>query len=529
MVTLWIRRDRLNMFGTLKAGKKNNAGSMVFVEDNRPNRGTSGSPHIACKSCREKKLKCTGEPGGCKRCKSVNASCEYPSPTEDKRGNRSRRSTLPPATRQTPPPSSKIVVPQPVLEYPRSDVQSAMLGIESTNPNDLNLDFTVPSFVDTALSTSLDDEFAMMDDGSLMERISPNRSSSEEDPGFLSGHFDLDLLPELDSAFDPSQLADTSDSDNNFSAGTSLNSGPDAALLDTLLLPAARWQHTGAPVDFMTSSAMKPSQTIIRPRIHRTASSTPSSSSSSSSMGMNGPGQDTPMTSISGQQPLKRQSPDPSSSGSDSDSRNSQCRCIERALRLLERLPSLSSTSSTSSSRSGSDESPDGMDIAFECGDPPQPRPRTNGPGGPTFISAGSLFLSHFSRYVAVYSTVSSCQICLHKSSFAMVLLMLAQRLTSRVKLLLRQHSPIRKGDNKDLIAAANAKYTLTVGEHAVEYEDMTPLLSTLLAGKICRLAACIARVKAICVAARWTVYARGFEALELPLRERMGELEIMM
>lgn len=43
------------MFGTLKVGKRNKSGSMVFIEDNRPNRGMLGSPHVACKNCRDKK------------------------------------------------------------------------------------------------------------------------------------------------------------------------------------------------------------------------------------------------------------------------------------------------------------------------------------------------------------------------------------------------------------------------------------------------------------------------------------------
>ncbi|KAI2628697.1 hypothetical protein GGR54DRAFT_358513 [Hypoxylon sp. NC1633] len=521
------------MFGTLKAGKKNNAGSMVFVEDNRPNRGTSGSPHIACKSCREKKLKCTGEPAGCKRCKSVNGTCEYPSPTEDKRGNRSRRATQSSTPSREPSISTGNLAHQSGPEFQHPSLQSSMPGFESTNNDEMNLDFTVPSFIDTSMLGNLDEQFAMtmMDDGSL---ITPPISLSNDDQGFFSGNFDVDLLPELDSAFDPSQLIETSsDSDNNFSTGTSLASHSESALLEALIPPGAHWQKAGLPADFLPSYGSKLSQNAIRPRIHRTTSSTPSQSSSKGHAKRHG--QDTTMSDGGAQQALKRPSPESYSSGSDSDS---PCRCIERALRLLEKLPKLSSSSSTSTSSGGSS-SPDPMEVNFEgvvgtslsstsTSSTTASRSRTaNPPGSMTFVTAGALFLSHFSKYLAVFSSVSSCQACLRKSSFAMILLMLAQRLTSRIKLLLRQHSPMRQ--NKDTALVSNGKYTLNLGDHPVEYEDMTPLLSTLLAGKICRLAACISKLKAICVSARWSAYAKGFEALETPLRERMAELESMM
>lgn len=394
------------------------------------------------------------------------------------------------------------------------------------NGDDLDLDFPVPPFPDTALDENLGGDFTMMNDESLLEHITGGSrgSPSDEDLGIFSGNYDVDVLPELDPALDTARHGDaSSDSDRTFSADTSVSTRPESMFLDNIILPTPRWQKNGASVEFDPRSASRSSQTSARTRPHRMNSLTPSLPSARDHAKRRSAG--TPATARAAQPMLKRPSPESVSSDSESDSLTAPCRCIERALRLLEKLPSLNNPSSQ---RAGGDQSPEWPYPTLESGGAPSPRLRSNTFGN-TFISAGAPFLSHFSRYMTIFSAVSSCQACLRKSSFVMILLMLAQRLTSHVKVLLRQHSPVRNGSAGDGVGSNGGKFTLTIGEHPVEYEDLQPLLSTLLAGKICRLAACIARVKGVCVGARWNAYARGFEALEGPLKERMGELEIMM
>jgi hypothetical protein len=381
------------------------------------------------------------------------------------------------------------------------------------------MDFSLPSFPHPGLAGGLYDDLHDTDLAGFLESIEHDKNPDIEDPGFFQQPFEADALADLAlPAIDLAHYAtSSSDSDTDFGAGTSLGDKTDSTFMDLLLAPQAQWQHRdgSSSQDSMSISSKNTSKSGSRTSRTSTAPSKPTSSL--------GQGRSPLTATLQPQtQPNKRSSPD-SSSGSDSDSSGGQCRCSDRALRLLEKLPDIGNGSGSSPSSGGSSESSSPermMDISF----PPEVHSRaTTNMTKAHFVHAASLFLGHFSRYLAVFSTISQCQTCLRKSSFSMILLMLAQRLTGHVGLLLQKYAPTPGRESRE------QKMMLTIAESTIVYEDPLPLVSTLLVGKVCRLAACIARVKAVCVMARWGSYANGFDALEAPLRERMADLEAMM
>ncbi|KAJ2998230.1 hypothetical protein NUW58_g383 [Xylaria curta] len=509
------------MFGTLKAGKKNNAGSMVFVEQNKQSRSSPWSPHNACKTCRERKLKCTGEATGCKRCKSSNVRCEYPSPTvrEDRRGSKSRRVQVPAAAvGQEPPP----VVPNAQGQSSQGNNQRSPEKTMSTsleaNTRELDMDFSVSSFPDPGLPDVFYDELHSVNTTAFLENMEQDRNS-HEDPNILQHPFEGDLLADLElPPLDVTHYrTSSSDSDNSFSAGTSLGDNVDSTFMEVFLAPQVHWHQRDGPPSRDSPSISNKHTSSPRPRVNRpnTAPSKPTPSRSHSG---------SPFIAIFSETQPKSQPKSnslESSSGSDSESSARQCRCSDRALRLLEKLPNTSENSSSPPPSVGSSEllSPERMDTTF----PGEVKSGATNMTRAHFTQAATIFLGHFSQDLAVFSTISQCRSCLRKSSFSMILLMLAERLTSRITQLLQKYAHVPAKDS------SSQKFMLTIAESAIEYDDPLPLISTLMAGKVCHLAACIARVKSVCSTARWTSYERGFEALETPLRERMGELEAMM
>ncbi|KAL8752215.1 MAG: hypothetical protein Q9184_005803 [Pyrenodesmia sp. 2 TL-2023] len=53
--------------------------------------GSRFSQHVACNKCRAEKLRCSGERGGCSRCKSSRATCVYSKHGRDERAKRQRQ------------------------------------------------------------------------------------------------------------------------------------------------------------------------------------------------------------------------------------------------------------------------------------------------------------------------------------------------------------------------------------------------------------------------------------------------------
>ncbi|KAI1281085.1 hypothetical protein F5Y07DRAFT_318127 [Xylaria sp. FL0933] len=507
------------MFGTLKAGKKANAGSMVFVEQNKHIRSASGVPHIACTTCRDRKLKCTGEPSGCKRCRSSQTKCEYPPQSEDKRGGKGRKLTEPKAT-----------VPGAAehsfaINVSTSQDSARKPGAGSTNAeqnnNNMEFDVSLAEFPDFVNSGGFE-EMLLMDSPALLDRISTTGQLGIGDSTFTSQLLDIEIsdMPS-EFAIDHGRVASASGSDNNSNASTSLGTNLDPALSSNYPLLQTQWQQKQASPQGSQSTGSK-NANGLRSSMSWTDSASSQSSSREHSRAPT-------VTSSSQKQQLKRPPPESSSSGSgsDSDSHGERCRCSEKALRLLEKVPSngerWSGTSSDSDmsdsgvSRQGSG-SPDRRDT------PPQMD--SHSPISNTaFAQAIALFLGHFSRSVGHFAIISACGKCVHTSSFCMVLLMVAQGLSGRLNTLLRKHGSTRNS-KKEL---NSRKLTLTICGHPIEYDDPLPLLATLLAGKICKLAASIFTVKAVCAAARWAPYAKGFEEVEATLRERMSDLESMM
>ncbi|KAI0396349.1 hypothetical protein F5Y17DRAFT_116851 [Xylariaceae sp. FL0594] len=508
------------MFGTLKTGKKNNAGTMVFVEQNKQGRGAPGSPHSACKICRDRKLKCTGEATGCKRCKSSNVRCEYPNPSEDKRGSKSRMSQASAAAigRQTPPASSSAASatnapgpPPQGNEQPPSE-NAANSCLDPDGPL-VDMDFPLSSFPATSLPGGFHDDLTGIDPW-LLENIEEQTKCFDVDNlNYFQQPFEFDPLADL--ALPPIDLSQYANSSSD--SDTSLENSTDPSFMDLFLSPQIQWHPRDGSFSHQDSMSIS-SKGTSKSGSHMSRGSMAASKPASSLA------QDrSPFTAtLQPHSQNKRVAPD-SSSGSDSDSSGRQCRCSDRALRLLEKLPNLadSSTSSPSAGCPSESSSPERMDISF----PPEMQARTANTSMTRahFVQAASLFLGHFSRYLAVFSTISQCQTCLRNSSFSMILLMLAQRLTSRVSLLLQKYAP---SPGKE---SSSQKLVLTIAESAIVYEDALPLVSTLLAGKVCRLASCIGRIKGVCLRSRWGSYAKGFDALETPLKERMAELEAMM
>ncbi|KAI0550316.1 hypothetical protein F4679DRAFT_542893 [Xylaria curta] len=485
------------MFGTLKAGKKRNAGSMVFVEQNKQIRTSPGSTHNACKPCRDRKLKCTGEVTGCKRCKSSDVRCEYRSATEDKRGSKSRRTQSPTIGAARKPP---LVAPSAQESSSSSNNEEPVRKIRSNgldiNNHDLDIEFSVPSFSDSGVAAGFYDDLAGIDTTTVLNNIK-NKTIDVQDSDILQKPFEADMLADLD--LPPLDVvhygAFSSNSGNGSNADTP--TVENVIFMDTFSAPQIQWHSGDGSSSHDSVSGSDKHISSSRPRMSKpsTTLSKPASSYCCS---------EPPFTATlleSQHQPIWN--PLDSPSGSDSDSSGKQCRCSNRALRLLEKLPNASQSSSWSP-------------LSGSSGDPSSSEK-------PSFIQAATLFLSRFSHYLGVFSTISQCRSCLRKSSFSMILLILAQRLTSRIGLLLQEyvHTPTRSSNSQ--------KFMLTIAESAVEYDNPLSLVSALIAGKVCRLAACIAKIKSVCLVAGWTSYGKGFEALEAPLRERMGELEAMM
>ncbi|KAI1818689.1 hypothetical protein GGS20DRAFT_526516 [Poronia punctata] len=502
------------MFGTLKVGKKNNAGTMVFAEQYKQARGTPGSPHSACKTCRDRKLKCTREADGCKRCKSSNVTCEYPSPAEDKRGNKSRKAQSSTASAGSSSTCTKHNSSKSDTRQSSEEAASSASNEPSATTQDMDVDFSMPSFMDSGLQNGFYNDLAGMDTPGFLQSLEQNKAPDIEDPNFFQQNFEFDMLADL--ALPPIDLANyamSTDSDTDFGAGASLGDSSDSAFMEMFLAPRVEWQQG----DTSSLDSASVSGNFLG-KSGRTSRASTASSRPTPSLGYS-----KPSTSSSLQQQAHPEhfSQEPGST-SDSDSSSKQCRCSDRALRLLEKLPNTSSsTGSSPIPGSSQSSSPERMDTSF----PPEVHMQTTQMGKAHFIQAASLFLGHFSRYLAVFSAITQCQSCLRESSFSMILLMLAQRLTSRVGLLLRKYSP----EPSIKARPQNQKLMLTIAESAIVYEDSLPLVSTLLAGKVCRLAACITRVKNTCLMYSWTSYAKGFDALETPLRERMADLEAMM
>lgn len=373
--------------------------------------------------------------------------------------------------------------------------------------------FTFPSFVDYSLISSFDDDFSMMDSESMTEPISP-KGSFTDNLGLVSEQFEMNP-PEPGFALDPAQL-------HKYSGSNNLHTGslPSSIFLDTITTPLDARLNNGVLVNDAPKSTDSSYQNPDSPLLCQTSSSVSSPSLSNSVI-------DRFQEHDQSMLMRKRASAEaPFSYDNDSDSNVSTCQCIEHALQLLEKLPNPASESSAFPG-DNSDMPLETADSHFDANEEPPAHSCIDTIETSGFVTSSAQFLSNFSRHMTVFSTVSSCQSCLCKSSFAMILLMLAQRLTSRVKLLLLHHAPSR--DEEIVSIPSSSRYTLTIGDHVVEYEDPLRLISTLLVGKIHRLASCVGKLKATCVSARWNAYARGFETLEAPLKERIVELETMM
>ncbi|KAI0017404.1 hypothetical protein F4780DRAFT_782378 [Xylariomycetidae sp. FL0641] len=180
------------MFGTLKVGKKNQTG-MVFVEQPKQNRGAT--PHVACRKCRDRKLKCTGESTGCKRCTTANIPCEYPAASETRRNHKHRRTSSTASTIATSDASeSPKNSPSEIdLEYQRYDPRCFGNGFEDTH-----LDYPASGY---GLGYTAD----VMMDGSIAG-----------DPAFPPGYFSMDVMPSFDGTLNPADLTASSDSGNSY-------------------------------------------------------------------------------------------------------------------------------------------------------------------------------------------------------------------------------------------------------------------------------------------------------------------------
>ncbi|KAK3938304.1 hypothetical protein QBC46DRAFT_167934 [Diplogelasinospora grovesii] len=184
------------MFGTLKAG--NNAG-MVFIERVGRNRG---GPRVACKLCRQRKLKCSGEPTGCQRCKPIGSHCEYSSSTDHRRKRNKGETEEPPVPSNQPSRSAEGCTGQARLERRASSVQSVLPDFENMR-SDSTQHSPTSAFDDTAMASGMimDDmmELEMVDDGNRDGSLDPSLLS-EDYRQLLSMRFDLDDLPDLDTA-----------------------------------------------------------------------------------------------------------------------------------------------------------------------------------------------------------------------------------------------------------------------------------------------------------------------------------------
>ncbi|KAI0448955.1 hypothetical protein F5B21DRAFT_495962 [Xylaria acuta] len=401
------------MFGTLKAGNKNNAGTMVFVEQNKQSRILSGSPHSACKTCRERKLKCTGEATGCKRCKFSNAQCEYPRPTEDKRGSKSRRTQGPTvAVGREPPPVAPSAQGQSSRSNNQQSAEKTTRNSLDVNTLHLDVDLSVPSFPGSGLPGGLSDDLPGVDTAAFLENMEQSKGVNVEDPNFFQHALEEDMpvdlgLPPLDVAH---YGMSSSDLDNGFSAGTWLGENSDSTFMGVFLAPQVHWYQRDGSSSQGSPWISNKDMSSSWPRVSRpsTAPSKPTSSYSQSWSPF--------VATLS--EPQSRQSFPESSDGSDSDSSIGQCRCSDRALRLLEKLPNMNESSSPSSGGSGESSPPAMMDTMF----PAEVKSRAAGNMTKAhFIQAAALFLSHFSHDLAVFSAISQCRGCLRKSSFSMI------------------------------------------------------------------------------------------------------------
>ncbi|PGH17657.1 hypothetical protein AJ79_01019 [Helicocarpus griseus UAMH5409] len=85
------------MFGTLIHGSQDKE-QLTFVENTDPesalSRNRRDKRHISCKSCRARKVRCSGQPEGCGRCAAMSIECQYPGRESRQRKRSSGRQSI---------------------------------------------------------------------------------------------------------------------------------------------------------------------------------------------------------------------------------------------------------------------------------------------------------------------------------------------------------------------------------------------------------------------------------------------------
>ncbi|KAK1977922.1 hypothetical protein LZ30DRAFT_773155 [Colletotrichum cereale] len=171
------------MFGTLMYDMQHK--EPTFIKNNPEsviNRNRRGKPHVACEYCRGRKLRCNGDPSGCDRCKSSSNICSYPKNRNIIRKNKSSSSsaTGTPKSRQATLDVETVTRPSPAFSN-SLELDPALLFVESNETHESTKDMSILQDQGGLLSHSMNSESAQLGTNSKDRGRSLQHSKQEED------------------------------------------------------------------------------------------------------------------------------------------------------------------------------------------------------------------------------------------------------------------------------------------------------------------------------------------------------------